>query len=150
MLIGDQLYRLQGVDLIACWNWSTGAEVFKKERLDGVNTAASPIATADGLIYCVSGGKSYVLKAGPTLEVLARNDLADPCQASPAVAARAASLSRGGDSCIALARGSEVGLDLERFSIAWHLARRASEEAHVPPSPERFGLRSVQCNWKPL
>ena len=54
---------------------------------NGVETGASPIATPDGRIYCVSGGKSYVLKAGPKLEVLAVNTLGDPGLASPAVAA---------------------------------------------------------------
>ena len=71
---------------MTCWKWTTGEEVFKG-RLEGIETAASPIATADGRIYCISGGKSYVLKAGPTLEVLRVNTLDDPSKASPAVAA---------------------------------------------------------------
>lgn len=87
VLVGDQLYRLSGGDFITCRNWTTGEEVFKRERLEGVQTGASPIATADGRIYCVSGGKSYVLKAGPKLEILAVNSLGDPGLASPAVAA---------------------------------------------------------------
>jgi outer membrane protein assembly factor BamB len=87
ILVGGYLYRLQGGDLLSSWKWTTGEEVMKKERLEGVNTAASPIATADGRIYCVSGGRSYVLKAGPKLDILARNDLGDASQASPAVAA---------------------------------------------------------------
>jgi outer membrane protein assembly factor BamB len=87
ILVGLYLYRLQGGDLVSSWKWTTGEEVIKKERLEGVNTAASPIATADGRIYCVSGGKSYVLKAGPKLDILARNDLGDASQASPAMAA---------------------------------------------------------------
>ena len=87
ILVGDYLYRLQGDNQLSSWKWTTGEEVIKKERLEGVNTAVSPIATADGLIYCASGGKSYVLKAGPTLDIVARNDLGDASQASPAAAA---------------------------------------------------------------
>jgi outer membrane protein assembly factor BamB len=83
---GDQLYRLHNPSLISCYKLATGDLVFKA-RLEGVETAASPIATADGRIYCASSGKSYVLKAGPTLQVLATNDLGDPSQASPAIAA---------------------------------------------------------------
>ena len=70
---------------LSCWKLATGEEVFK-ERLDGLDQAISPIATADGRIYCASAGRSYVLKAGPTLEVLAHNDLGDPSRASAAIA----------------------------------------------------------------
>ncbi|MBI1830108.1 MAG: PQQ-binding-like beta-propeller repeat protein [Planctomycetes bacterium] len=86
VLVGDHLYRLHGSDVLTCWKWTTGDEVYKN-RLEGVETSVSPIATADGRIYVVSGGKGYVLKAGPTFEILAKNDLGDPSKASPAVAA---------------------------------------------------------------
>jgi outer membrane protein assembly factor BamB len=86
VLVGDCLYRLHSPGVLHGWKWTTGEEVFK-ERLEGIDAAVSPVATADGLIYCVSGGKSYVLRAGPKPEVLARNDLGDPSRASPAVAA---------------------------------------------------------------
>ncbi len=86
VLVGDYLYRLHGPGLLTCLKWTTGEKVFQ-DRLEGVETACSPIATADGRIYCASAGKSYVLKAGPTLEILARNDLGDASKASPAVAA---------------------------------------------------------------
>ena len=48
-------------------------------------TWASPIADGDGRIYFASGGKSTVIQAGPTVEILAVNDLGDPNHASPAV-----------------------------------------------------------------
>lgn len=86
VLVGDYLFRLHGNGTFTCWKWTTGAEVFK-ERLEGADSAVSPLATADGRIYCASAGRSYVLKAGPRLEVLARNDLGDSSRASPAVAA---------------------------------------------------------------
>ncbi len=86
LLVGDYLYRLHGGDTLSCWTWFTGAEVFK-ERLEGVDTAISPFATADGKIYCASANKSFVLKAGPKLEVLGTSTLNDGSRASPAVAA---------------------------------------------------------------
>ena len=52
----------------------------------GVSVSSSPVATPDGRVYCASAGKSYVLKAGPTADVLATNDLGDAGPASPAVA----------------------------------------------------------------
>ena len=47
---------------------------------------ASSAAKPDDRIYIASGGKSYVVKAGPKLDVLGVNDLGDASLASPAVA----------------------------------------------------------------
>jgi outer membrane protein assembly factor BamB len=85
VLVGDHLYRNSSGGLV-CWHWKTGELAFK-ERLEGAETAASPFASADGRIYFASANKSYVLKAGPKLEVLAVNTLGDGSRASPAVAA---------------------------------------------------------------
>jgi hypothetical protein len=60
--------------VVGCLKVSSGETVFA-ERLDGVSKLASPIATADGRVYFVSTGKSYVLKAGPKPEVLGGGDL---------------------------------------------------------------------------
>ncbi len=85
VVVGDSLYRLTNPETLRCWKMANGEEVFK-ERLPGVSTAASPFTTPEGRIYLASAGKSYVVKAGPKLEVLAINDLGDASQASPAVA----------------------------------------------------------------
>jgi hypothetical protein len=63
-------------DMLRCWKVSSGELAFQ-ERLSGISGVASPIATADGRIYLASPTKSYVIKAGPKLEVLAVNDLHD-------------------------------------------------------------------------
>jgi len=57
------------------------------EHLPQVSAWASPIATGDGLIYFASAGRSYVLKAGPKLEIIAKNDLNDPNPAASAAIA---------------------------------------------------------------
>jgi hypothetical protein len=85
VIVGDYLYRLCNPETLRCWKLANGEEVFK-ERLPGVSTASSPFATVEGRLYFASAGKSYVVKAGPKLEVLAVNDLGDGSQASPAVA----------------------------------------------------------------
>jgi hypothetical protein len=85
VIVGDYLYRLCNPETLRCWRLADGAEVFK-ERLPGVSTASSPFTTPEGHIYFASAGKSYVVKAGAKLDVLAVNDLADGSQASPAVA----------------------------------------------------------------
>jgi outer membrane protein assembly factor BamB len=86
VVVDDHLYRLQGTGVLSCRKWATGDEV-ANPRLEGADGAVSPVATADGRIYCASAGKSYVLRAGPELEILARNDLGDPGRASPAIGA---------------------------------------------------------------
>ncbi len=82
---GDYLYRLQSPEILACYRLSTGEEVYT-ERLAGVSTSSSPIATPDGRVYFASAGKSFVVKSGPKLDILATNDLGDTSSASPAVA----------------------------------------------------------------
>jgi outer membrane protein assembly factor BamB len=54
------------------------------ERL-GKRHSASPVV-ADGYLYFTDdAGTTYVLKAGPTFEVVSRNALGEECNASPAV-----------------------------------------------------------------
>jgi len=81
---GDYLYRLQSPEVLTCVRLATGEEVYS-ERLAGVSTSSSPVATPDGRVYLASAGKSYVVNAGPKFEVLATNDLGDGGPASPAV-----------------------------------------------------------------
>jgi outer membrane protein assembly factor BamB len=83
--VGDNLYRLHSPDLLSCWQLSDGKVVYS-ERLAGVNAVTSLVATADGRIYIASGGKSFVIQAGPKLDVLSVNDLGDLSNASPAIA----------------------------------------------------------------
>jgi outer membrane protein assembly factor BamB len=85
VIVGEYLYRLHSPETLKCINLSNGKEIYS-ERFPGASTSSSPIATADGNIYLASGGKSYVLKAGPKVDILATNDLGDGSHASPAVA----------------------------------------------------------------
>jgi outer membrane protein assembly factor BamB len=85
VVAGEYVYRLHNPESIHCWKLADGSSVFVK-RLPGVSTAASPIATADGRIYCASAGKTFILKAGAEFEILATNELENPSSASPAIA----------------------------------------------------------------
>jgi outer membrane protein assembly factor BamB len=84
VIVGDYVYRVHNPGILKCWKLATGEEVMN-ERLNGVSTAPSPFTSPDGRIYFASAGKTVVIKAGPKLEVLATNDLADPSEASAAV-----------------------------------------------------------------
>jgi outer membrane protein assembly factor BamB len=50
---------------------------YMRSESRGIPTFSSPVATKDGRLYFASAGKSCVIKAGPKLEVLATNDLAE-------------------------------------------------------------------------
>lgn len=71
---GDFIYRVHKPGILHCWKLSTG-ELLYAERLDGLTNLASPVVTPDGRVYFVTSAVSYVIKAGPKLEVLARNSL---------------------------------------------------------------------------
>ena len=75
-LEGGYLYRASPTGIVRCWKASDGALVFE-ERVEGIPSFSSPVATKDGRLYFASAGKSCVLKAGPVLEVLATNDLGE-------------------------------------------------------------------------
>ena len=62
--------------MLRCWKVNTGELVYA-ERLSGISTMASPVATGDGRIYFACSAKSYVVKAGPRPEVLGSGDLND-------------------------------------------------------------------------
>ncbi len=85
-IAGGYVYRMHNPGILRCFALETGKEVFAERMPDGVNASASPVLTADGRLYFVSGGKSVVIPVGPKFEPLATNDLGDGGPASPAVA----------------------------------------------------------------
>jgi outer membrane protein assembly factor BamB len=69
--------------IASCFETTTGVRCWT-ERL-GKRHSASPVV-AEGHLYATDdSGITYVLKAGPTFEVVARNALGEECNASPAV-----------------------------------------------------------------
>ncbi len=74
VICGDFVYRVRTEGIVGCRRLATGEEAYVG-RLPGVSKLSSPVATPDGFIYFVSTGKSYVIKTGDTLEILASNDL---------------------------------------------------------------------------
>jgi outer membrane protein assembly factor BamB len=74
VLCDGYIYRVHKPGILHCWKLSTG-ELLYAERLDGLTNLASPVAAPEGRVYFLSSATSYVIKAGPKLEVLARNEL---------------------------------------------------------------------------
>jgi outer membrane protein assembly factor BamB len=76
IIVGPHLYRVSNPGVLRCWQVDTGQLVYE-ERLQGIATMASPIASADDRIYFACASKSYVVKAGPRPEVLGSGELYD-------------------------------------------------------------------------
>jgi outer membrane protein assembly factor BamB len=77
------LYMTNEVGVVTCADAQTGERVWR-QRLGGV-FFASPVA-GDGKVYLASEtGETFVLRAGRTPEVLARNDIGERIIASPAL-----------------------------------------------------------------
>jgi outer membrane protein assembly factor BamB len=85
VIVDGRLYKLLNPGVLRSWKLADGEEVASL-RLQGVNTAVSPLVTPEGRIYCASAGRSFVIKPGEKPEVLATNNLDDGSNASPAVA----------------------------------------------------------------
>ena len=84
IIVGGCVWRTHNPEIVKCIKLATGQLAFS-ERLPGISTWASPIVTSDGRIYFASAGKSYVLKVGDKLEVLASNEIGEESRASAAV-----------------------------------------------------------------
>ena len=83
---GGFVYVLLDKGFLACHDAKTGKEIYR-ERIDPNSDkfTASPWA-AGGKIYCLSeDGDTFVIRAGPTFEVLAKNSLDEMCLATPAL-----------------------------------------------------------------
>ncbi|HMX26946.1 MAG TPA: PQQ-binding-like beta-propeller repeat protein [Blastocatellia bacterium] len=85
VMYGGYLYVANYNGLLRCYDFKTGEKMFE-ERLGTDAVCSASLVAADGKIYCpTEDGIVYVLKAGPKLEVLAKNELGEPCLATPAI-----------------------------------------------------------------
>src|SRR4051812_34711580 len=80
----DQLYVLLNNGALAAYDVTTGKRIYQ-ERLGGTggSFSASPVA-GDGKLYLTSeDGDVFVVKAGPTYELLAKNPIGEVVMATP-------------------------------------------------------------------
>lgn len=84
-----RLYVLYDMGLIACYDATTGEEIYGKKRLkNGRAFTSSPWAYDGKIFFLNEDGVTTVIKAGPEFEVLWTNPLGDDsmCMATPAIA----------------------------------------------------------------
>jgi outer membrane protein assembly factor BamB len=86
IVYGDYLYACLDNGLVTCYEARTGERVYR-ERLGNGSTGFTASAVAgDGKLYFTSeDGNIYVVKAGPTFELLATNAMNEVCMATPAI-----------------------------------------------------------------
>ena len=88
IVYGDYLYACTDNGILSQYNVKTGEPTFRARLGSGGSFAASPVA-ADGKVYFVSeDGDVFVIKAGPTYELLAKNAMGEVVMASPAIAGK--------------------------------------------------------------
>ncbi len=87
IVVGDRLYMVSSGGIASCLNTATG-DIVWKERV-GPDYAASPIAAEGRLYFFDTFNKCKVIAASDTFTVLGKNELADGCFATPAVAGKA-------------------------------------------------------------
>ncbi len=86
LLVGNQLLMISDRGIVTSLNPKTGQEQYKS-RLPGAagNVYASPVATADKILFATTAGKVAVVATGEQLDVLAVNDLGEGIFATPAI-----------------------------------------------------------------
>jgi outer membrane protein assembly factor BamB len=87
LVVGNQLFIVKRGGLSSSFDTATGKAHWELARIKNIGDFyASPVA-GDGKIYVVGeNGFVVVLAQGPTLNVLAKNDMGESCIASPAIA----------------------------------------------------------------
>ena len=86
MVWGEEIYLLEDRSFFSCLRATDGLRHYFKHRLPGsLPFSASPVGAADRIYLLSEKGKTVVLQRGPTLKVLAINELDEAFYASPAI-----------------------------------------------------------------
>ena len=82
---GTYVYVINDRGIMWCLDVKTGQQVYGRQRLRSATYSGSAVL-ADGRIYITDeDGVTSVLKAGPTFQILAENDLGEYTLSSPAI-----------------------------------------------------------------
>ncbi len=87
ILYGDYLYLTTDRGILTCLDAKTGELKYEGGRVPIPATfTASPIAFDGKILLTSEDGDTFIVKAGPTHEILGTNSVGEPVYASPAVA----------------------------------------------------------------
>ena len=80
------VYLVKNGGLLSCLNASDGTPAYQEQRLPAPGDYYASPVVAGGHVYLASQpGVVSVVKTGPRFELISRNDLGEPVQASPAI-----------------------------------------------------------------
>jgi outer membrane protein assembly factor BamB len=87
LLYDDHLYFTKSNNgVISCYQAETGEQIFKAQRIPGIDMIyASPVAADERIYIAGRNGATVVAKHGDEFEVLATNQLDEPIDATPAL-----------------------------------------------------------------
>lgn len=80
---GPHFFIASDTGFVSCFEAKTGKRLWNEKMSRHVS--ASPVAAGGHLYFVDDAGATHVLKAGPTYEVVAKNELGEECYASPAL-----------------------------------------------------------------
>lgn len=87
ILYGDYLYFMTDAGLLTCVDAMTGKPQYESKRFPTPgHFVSAPVAFEDKVLITSQDGDTYVLKAGPTFEILGTNSLGEGVNASLAIA----------------------------------------------------------------
>lgn len=81
--VGPYVFLVSDGGTASCLEARTGKRMWSEQL--GRHHSASPVAAAGNLYFTDDDGRTFVVKAGPTFEVIAQNPLEEECYASPAI-----------------------------------------------------------------
>ncbi len=85
ILYGDLLYVGRIIGVVNAFRATTGERVYRARLGVGRGFTASAVAADGKLYYTSEDGEAFVVRAGPTFELLAENPLGEIAMATPAV-----------------------------------------------------------------
>lgn len=87
IIYGDYIYLMSDAGVMSCLKLATGEVVYEGGRVPIATKfyGASPVAFEGKILLTSDDGDTFVIKAGPTHEVLATNSLGEPVRSSIAI-----------------------------------------------------------------
>ena len=85
IVYGDFFYTCSNDGLVTCYEAKSGQQKYQQRIKGRGGYTASPVAADGKLFFTSEEGGVMVVKAGPTLQLLATNPIGDVCMATPAI-----------------------------------------------------------------
>jgi outer membrane protein assembly factor BamB len=87
LVVDGRMFVVKNGGISSCFSTADGSPIWYQRRIQNIGDYFASPVYGDGKIYVVGeNGTVVVLESGPQLKVLATNDLAESCLATPAIA----------------------------------------------------------------